>query len=158
MGISFFLSRDQRKLNTSLAQIFDELGNGLILRGTPVDIDKDNRIPRLSAQQSYDLLVAALNEYRVALRTYPARVVVHKSSNFSNEEIEGLESAVGELNINAVDFVTVMDSKLRLFRNGNYPPYRGTLVQTRRKSATALHQRVCLVLPDIPWPLRSPTN
>ncbi len=129
VGISFYRSRDRQTLNTSLAQIFDELGNGLILRGTPVDIDKDDRVPRLTAQQSYDLLVAALNEYRVALRTYPARVVVHKSSNFSDDEIEGLESAARELNIDAVDFVTVMDSKLRLFRNGNYPPYRGTLAQ-----------------------------
>lgn len=129
VGISFYRSRDRQTLSTSLAQIFDELGNGLILRGTPVEINKNDRIPRLTAQQSHDLLVAALNEYRIALRTFPARVVVHKSSNFSDEEIEGLESAARELRIDTVDFVTVMDSKLRLFRNGNYPPYRGTLAQ-----------------------------
>ena len=83
-------------------------------------------MPRLSGQQAYDLLSAALYEYRVAVRTFPARVVIHKSSNFSQEEIEGLESAASAVNIDAVDFVTVMDSRLRLFRNGNYPPYRGT--------------------------------
>jgi len=127
VGISFYRSRDRQTLRTSLAQIFDELGNGLILRGTPVDIDKYDRVPRLSADQAHDLLIAALNEYRVALRTFPARVVIHKSSNFSGEEIEGLESAANEMNIDTVDFVTVMDSKLRLFRDGNYPPYRGTL-------------------------------
>ena len=129
VGISFYRSRDRQTLNTSLAQIFDELGNGLILRGTPVDIDKDDRVPRLSAQQAHDLLAAALNEYRIALRTYPARVVIHKSSNFSDDEIDGLESAASAVNIDSVDFVTVMDSKLRLFRDGNYPPYRGTLAQ-----------------------------
>lgn len=129
VGISFYRSRDRQTLRTSLAQIFDELGNGLILRGTPVEIDKDDRVPRLSAQQAHDLLIAALNEYRVALRTFPARVVIHKSSNFSDEEIEGLESAAREVNIDTVDFVTVIDSKLRLFRDGNYPPYRGTLAQ-----------------------------
>ena len=129
VGISFYRSRDRQILRTSLAQIFDELGNGLILRGTPVEIDKDDRVPRLSAQQAYDLLIAALNEYRIALRTFPARVVIHKSSNFSDEEIEGLESAARKRNIDTVDFVTVMDSKLRLFRDGNYPPYRGTLAQ-----------------------------
>ncbi|MEZ5573100.1 MAG: hypothetical protein R3E64_13890 [Halioglobus sp.] len=126
VGISFYRSRDRQTLSTSLAQIFDELGNGLILRGTPVEIDKKDRVPRLRAEQAHDLLTAALNEYRIALRTYPARVVIHKSSNFSEEEIEGLEAAAREMNIDAVDFVTVMDSKLRLFRNGNYPPYRGT--------------------------------
>lgn len=126
VGISFYRSRDRQTLNTSLAQIFDELGNGLILRGTPVEIDKADRVPHLSAQQAHDLLTAALKEYRVALRTFPARVVIHKSSNFSAEEIDGLEAAARELNIDAVDLVTVMDSKIRLFRNGNYPPYRGT--------------------------------
>lgn len=129
VGISFYRSRDRQTLNTSLAQIFDELGNGLILRGTPVDIDKDDRSPRLSEEQAHDLLAAALNEYRVALRNYPARVVIHKSSHFREEEIRGLEAAAQEVKIDTVDFVTVMDSKLRLFRDGNYPPYRGTLVQ-----------------------------
>lgn len=126
VGISFYRSRDRQALNTSLAQIFDELGNGLILRGTPVAIDKYDRVPRLTAQQTYDLLTAALNEYRVAMRTFPARVVIHKTSNFTAEEIYGLEAAALEMQIDTVDFVTVMDSKLRLFRDGNYPPFRGT--------------------------------
>jgi len=112
-----------------LAQIFDELGNGLILRGTPVEIDKKDRIPRLTQAQAYDLLKAALSEYRVALGTYPARVVVHKSSSFTDQEIDGLEAAASDLHIGTVDFVTVMDSKLRLYRDGIYPPYRGTLAK-----------------------------
>lgn len=129
VGIAFYRSRDYQTLNTSLAQIFDELGNGLILRGTPVDINKDDRVPRLSSQQSYDLLTTALNEYRIALNNFPARVVIHKSSNFSDEEVEGLTQAAKSMRINIVDFVTVMDSKLRLFRDGKYPPLRGTFVQ-----------------------------
>lgn len=128
VGIAFYRSRDYQSLNTSLAQIFDELGNGLILRGTPVDFDKDDRVPRLTAQQAYDLLCAALNEYRIALRNYPARVVVQKSSNFTPPEMDGLLQAGRELRIDIVDLVTILDSKLRLFREGNYPPYRGTLV------------------------------
>lgn len=129
MGIAFYRSRDRQVLNTSLAQIFDELGNGLILRGTPIDMSRDDRVPHLTANQAYDLLTAALNEYRVALRAYPARIVVHKSSNFSADEIDGLTRAARDLRIDTVDLVTVMDSKLRLFRDGLYPPYRGTRVE-----------------------------
>lgn len=129
VGIAFYRSRDRQALNTSLAQIFDELGNGLILRGTPIDMSRDDRVPHLSANQAYDLLTAALNEYRVALRAYPARIVVHKSSNFSADEIDGLTRAARDLRIDTVDLVTVMDSKLRLFRDGQYPPYRGTRVE-----------------------------
>lgn len=132
VGISFYRSKDRRTLNTSLAQIFDELGNGLILRGTPVEFDKDDRMPRLTGQQAHDLLMAALNEYRVALKTFPARVVIHKTSNYTEEEIDGFESAAREINIDAVDFVTILDARLRLFRNGNYPPYRGTFASLDR--------------------------
>lgn len=129
VGIAFYRSRDRQVLNTSLAQIFDELGNGLILRGTPIDMTRDDRVPHLSAEQAYELLTAALNEYRVALRNYPARIVVHKSSNFSSDEMEGLTQAATDLRIDTVDLVTVMDSKLRLFREGNYPPYRGARIE-----------------------------
>lgn len=128
VGIAFYRSKDYQSLNTSLAQIFDELGNGLILRGTHVDVDKEDRIPRLTSQQAYDLLSSALNEYRIALRNYPGRVVIHKSSNFTPQEMDGLLQAARELHIDSIDFVTVLDSKLRLFREGNYPPYRGTMM------------------------------
>lgn len=126
LGIAFYRSRDKKTLNTSLAQVFDELGNGLILRGTPVHLDKGDRIPRLSEEQSYTLFKAALEEYRNAMRTYPGRVVVHKTSNFSDPEMAGFMSAASDLRINTVDFVTVMDSRLRLFRSGAYPVFRGT--------------------------------
>lgn len=129
VGIAFYRSRDRQVLNTSLAQIFDELGNGLILRGTPVDMPREDRVPHLSANQAHTLLTAALTEYRVALRNYPARIVVHKSSNFSPEEVEGIRGAAADLHIDTVDLVTVMDSKLRLFREGSYPPFRGTRIE-----------------------------
>ena len=126
LGIAFYRSRDKKTLNTSLAQVFDELGNGLILRGTPVHLEKGDRVPRLSEEQSYTLFKAALEEYRNAMRTYPGRVVVHKTSNFSAPEMSGFMAAASDLYIDTVDFVTVMDSRLRLFRSGGYPPYRGT--------------------------------
>lgn len=126
LGIAFYRSRDKKTLNTSLAQVFDELGNGLILRGTPVHLEKGDRVPRLSEEQSYTLFKAALEEYRNAMRTYPGRVVVHKTSNFSDPEMSGFMSAASDLRIDTVDFVTVMDSRLRLFRDGAYPPFRGT--------------------------------
>jgi hypothetical protein len=77
-GIGFYRSRDRKALHTSLAQVFDELGNGVILRGTPVDL-KDDRKPHLSSEQAYNLLKRALREYETALNTSPGRLVLHKS-------------------------------------------------------------------------------
>ncbi|MCL4271581.1 MAG: hypothetical protein KJZ72_18630 [Anaerolineales bacterium] len=128
VGIGFYRSRDKKMLHTSLAQIFDELGNGVILRGTPVLL-KDDRVPHLSHEQSYDLLCLALDEYNTAMDTSPARLVIHKSSNFNEDEIEGFREATQQMRVNAVDYVTIMDSNLKLFRDGIYPPYRGTHVE-----------------------------
>jgi hypothetical protein len=128
LGVAFYRSRDYQSLNTSLAQVFDELGHGLILRGTPVDLDRDDRNPHLTTDQAFELFTRALDEYRIALKTMPARVVVHKSSSFTPGETAGFDAAARELRIDTVDLVTVIDSKLRLFRRGQYPPYRGTFV------------------------------
>lgn len=132
VGIAFYRSRDYQNLNTSLAQVFDELGNGLILRGTPVDLSKEDRVPHLSETQAADLLKRALDEYRVAMKTMPARVVIHKSSRYTASEVAGFDAAAQDLRIHTVDLVTVLDSKLRLFRSSNYPPYRGSLIDLEK--------------------------
>lgn len=129
VGISFYRSRDRQTLNTSLAQIFDELGNGLILRGTSVQQDKLDRRPYLSTEQAADLVERALSEYRDAVRTMPARLVIHKSSKFRQCEIEGIRQATQNAGVGAVDFVTVGISRMRLFRGSLYPPYRGTRIE-----------------------------
>lgn len=129
VGIGFYKSRDRKILNTSLAQIFDELGNSVILRGTPVDINKDDRRPYLTAEQAYNLLKQALGEYDIALSTSPGRLVIHKSSKYNDAELEGLREAANEMRVRTIDFVTILDSRINLFRNGDYPPYRGTHVE-----------------------------
>ena len=129
VGIGFYQSRDRRVLNTSLAQVFDELGNSVILRGTPVDINKENRRPFLTAEQAYHLLQRALTEYKIALETSPSRLVVHKSSNFTEGELDGFQTASHDSSVRALDFVTIFDADFRLFRDGSYPPWRGTHIE-----------------------------
>jgi hypothetical protein len=128
-GIGFYRSRDRKILHTSLAQVFDELGQNVILRGTPVEESKDDRRPHLSAEQAYELLKRALVEYKIALGTQPGRLVVHKSSNYNDGELEGFREATDEVDISAVDFITLLDADMRLQRDGAYPPYRGTHIE-----------------------------
>lgn len=132
VGIGFYRSRDYRVLNTSLAQVFDELGNGVILRGTPVQLDKDDRRPYMTEEQAYNLLKRALHEYDVALDTRPGRLVLHKSSKFHAEELSGFKQAIKETQVRASDFVTILDSRMRALRDGAYPPYRGTRIEIER--------------------------
>lgn len=135
IGIGFYRSRDRKDVHTSIAQVFDELGNGVILRGEPVQIDKNNRRPYLTEEQAHTLLQDALYEYRIALSQAPARLVIHKSSYFRDTEIAGFHAAAEERNIHAIDLVTVMDSDLRLLRDGQYPVRRGSYLELDQSNA-----------------------
>jgi hypothetical protein len=128
-GIGFYRSRDRSVLHTSLAQVFDELGNGVILRGTPVDVNKEDRRPYMTNEQAYTLLQRALQEYEIALDNSPGRLVIHKSSKFNDAELEGFRQATKESRVRAVDFVTILDSRIYGFRSGAYPPLRGTHIE-----------------------------
>jgi len=127
VGIGFYRSRDRETIQTSLAQIFNENGKGVILRGTPVIEDKEDRKPHLTFEQSYFLLKDALSKYRFATGTMPARLVLHKTSKYYEDEVEGFEKAMNEMGITEFDIVTVMETDLRFFRNNLYPPVRGSL-------------------------------
>lgn len=128
IGIGFYKSRDGETLSSSLAQVFDEFGHGIILRGTPVSIDKSDRRPFLSEDQAYDLLTGALEEYDRALEQMPARIVIHKSSHFRETERAGFSRALSDKGIRSKDFVTITGTDIRLFADTNYPPERGTLM------------------------------
>lgn len=128
VGISFYMSRDKEITYSSLAQIFDEMGRNIILRGTPVNIDKDDRRPHLDNNQAYELLSSAINEYRIAMNTFPARLVIHKTSKYSQDELQGFSDACEDSSIQWVDMLSISDSNIRLFRRGRYPPYRGSMI------------------------------
>jgi len=125
-GISFYKSRDRKSTQTSIAQIFNELGNGVILRGEEVRTSKQNRTPHLSEQQAFDLLSSSLKEYYDSVKIYPKRLVLHKTSNFSPDEIYGFKQAAKKSNIYQIDLVTIQPSPIRLYRTQQYPPLRGT--------------------------------
>lgn len=125
-GISFYKSRDKKTTQTSVTQIFNEHGKGVILRGSPVEMKKGDREPHLTEIQAYELLDNSLKEYYEALKVFPQRLVLHKTSNFNQNEIEGFKAAAYKNNINAVDMATIMRTPLRLYREGQYPALRGT--------------------------------
>ncbi|MEZ0612344.1 hypothetical protein ACAW74_27795 [Fibrella sp. WM1] len=135
-GISFYQSRDRKSMQTSIAQIFNELGKGVILRGEdPIHVKKNDPVPHLTAEQSYRLMNRALAEYRESLHLAPQRLVVHKTSNFTEAEQEGIVEAARENRIDALDMVTIhQGTTFRLFREERYPPVRGTLLSFDEKN------------------------
>jgi len=128
VGISFFKSLDGDRLLTSVAQVFNERGEGVIVKGGPAKVDKEDRQPHLALEDAKALLRAALGTYRREHKTSPARVVVHKTSKMTEDEIKGFGAAADEERIEMLDLLAVRRSYLRLFRTGTYPPLRGTFL------------------------------
>lgn len=127
VGISFYKTLDDSILETSLAQVFNERGDGIIVRGEQAKIAKEDRQPHLSEEAACDLLYQALESYRQEHRTLPARAVVHKSSSYSSEELAGFQEAAHRQRVDSIDLLHLGRSHTRLFRTGSYPPLRGTL-------------------------------
>ncbi|MEQ9668531.1 argonaute/piwi family protein [Coleofasciculus sp. G2-EDA-02] len=129
VGISFYKTLDHSKLYTSTAQIFNERGEGVILRGGQAEQTKDDRQPYLPAADASELLSNALALYRREHRNLPARVVLHKTSRFIPEEFEGFQDALDKHDIHSAEFISFnRTGGTRLFRYGKYPPLRGTLL------------------------------
>lgn len=129
IGIGFYYTPDREFLRTSMAQVFGERGDGVIVRGSAVAITKEDRTPHLSEEAAAELVQKALRRYRAEHRTAPARVVLHKTSRFSPDERKGFTTALEEEKIELVDLIS-FDSRSapRLFRVGKYPVLRGTFV------------------------------
>jgi len=125
-GISFYKSRDRKTTQTSIAQIFNEVGKGVILRGEEIVRPKNDNTPHLKADQAYNLLDSSLEEYHDAIKQTPKRLVLHKTSNFNEAEMEGFKQAAKKYFIHQVDLITILDSNIRLYRQHEYPPLRGS--------------------------------
>jgi hypothetical protein len=129
MGVSFFRSTDNTQINTSVAQMFNERGEGVVIRGGPAATLKDDRRPFLPEGDANSLLSDALVAYRNEHGNFPARLVVHKTSRFTDSERAGFKAAVETHHVGQLELIWVHESDpVRLFRPGTHPPLRGTLL------------------------------
>lgn len=127
VGVSFYETLDKSSLLTSVAQVFNERGEGLAVRGAAATRDKDDRQPHLDAEGAQDLLIKALGAYRDEHHHEPARAVLHKTSAYTPAEIEGFRAASDQHGIQSLDLLSLGESRIHLFRLGQYPPLRGTV-------------------------------
>jgi hypothetical protein len=138
IGISFYVARDVNEkltLRSSVAQAFDYMGQGLVLRGDPFEWDEEKmgRSPHLTRTAAQKLIEDTLREYMKVRRVPPQRVVIHKTSEYwgpehdNYNELEGFLEAIREIFPRCdCDLVTLRQTGTRLFREGAYPPLRGT--------------------------------
>lgn len=131
VGISFFKEIfGGSRMRTSMAQAFTASGDGYVLRGQSFEWDeqKDGRSPHLDRASAKSLLSDVLELYkRQSKGSLPKRIVVHKTSRFHQEELEGLKSACEY--VPQKDFVAIGSRGIQFYRLGSFPPVRGTYIK-----------------------------
>jgi hypothetical protein len=129
VGISFALREEGGYMHSSLTQIFNDKGEGTILRGGMAHKSEEDREVHLPKDAAIKLLDDAIQNYMSANDArLPDRVVIHKSSGYDNAEQTGFNEVADKRGVRFRDLLALGRSKVRLFRHGPYPPLRGTHV------------------------------
>lgn len=128
-GISFFRERgDDPEMRASVAQVFIPDGRHFVIRGDPVeDVASDEPQTHLSYEDAKTLVEDILENYGSQMDERPRRLVLHKSSNFLDDEARGFHD--GAKDVPEKDFITIRKKHpLRIFPpTGDHPALRGTL-------------------------------
>jgi hypothetical protein len=137
-GISFFRhdTISASHMHASLAQLFTDRGDALVLRGERFEWDiKTQGTPHVSRDQASRLAARIVATYKDHVHRPPERVVFHKSSRFTADERDGFIEGIKNSGVSHYDLVSFYSREVRVFRYGQYPPLRGTLAEVPRGGA-----------------------
>jgi hypothetical protein len=136
VGLSFYqeISKEFRSMRTSMAHIYMRTGESQVIRGKSFHWDvKQGLSPTLTSDRASEIMGDVLSLYKRQKNKLPRRVVVHKSSPFTLEEISGLDEANSSIEI--VDYVHIGENvDVRAYPEGyEYPTLRGTMFGKKTK-------------------------
>jgi hypothetical protein len=132
VGVSFYreILAGEPRLRTALAQMFTASGDGYVIRGKAFEWDEaaGGRSPHLDQANAASLMRDVLALYkRQNEDRLPSRLVLHKSSRFTEEELRGFRE--GARSVPRMDLVAFGWRGIQFHRPGLYPPLRGMYVR-----------------------------
>lgn len=161
VGVSFYedVSEEESNMRSSMAHVYLKSGESQIIRGKAFRWDeKKGRDPHLSVEQASTILSDVIRLFSTQKRKKPLRVVVHKSSDFRDKEIEGFSKA--SEGIENLDLVHIYRrSNMRfVYDKSTYAPLRGTLISGNNRPALLYTVGFIPALgtypgSGVPWPL-----
>jgi len=138
-GIRFGITKNQtgQSILIGLAQVFNAAGELVALRAGQALKKSESRSEAgyyLNKDQARLLLAGAIEDYQNVTGRLPDRIVVHKSSPFKAEEIQGMEEAAA--GVRELDLIFVKGGTgFRLIPDRGQPADRGSVVPTSDNSA-----------------------
>jgi hypothetical protein len=130
--MSFYHEDEARSpfLKTSIAQAFTDRGEGFVLRGETVEWDERTqreRAPHLSSDQASTILSRVLEVYEKQVGVKPRKVVLHKTSRYTEAERNGFEATLAA-HTRQYALLTVTRRGIFCLRPGYKAVLRGTAV------------------------------
>ena len=142
IGISFYreIQKENRSIRASIAQVYMRTGESQVITGRPFQGDKEkrDRNVQLDSSQMAEVIKDSIEIFSKQRGRLPERLVVHKSTRFSDEEIEGCEKAAEE--IDELDIVHISEFLgFRAYHNKyDFPVVRGTVITHTDKPNEAI--------------------
>lgn len=148
-GIGYSVSKIQEKSEIVIgcSHIYDSNGQGLKYRLSKIDnyfLDKQNN-PYLSYKDAFQFGVSIRELFYQSLDKLPERVVIHKRTRFTKEEVNGIKASLNKAGIKNIDLIEInFDSEARFLAMSVYqgqlqidkfPISRGTCVITNEFTA-----------------------
>ncbi|MBA7550693.1 hypothetical protein ES705_43216 [subsurface metagenome] len=134
VGISFYYDinkRDSVVIKAAIAQVYMRTGDSQIARGLELKVEHEEDIKRtnLTEEQAEYILSQAINLYkRQHHNNRPNRIVVHKKSEYTEEENEGFLKASQDIEIQ--DFIHIKEyCQFNAITSTDYPIARGSVFE-----------------------------
>jgi len=128
IGVSFY--REGKFMRASIAQVYMRTGESQVIRGTPFEWDEEQkgRKVHLDSSQMAKLIQDSINVFSRQRGKLPRRVVIHKSTRFSEEEIDGCEQACDKVDELDIVHIPVWTGFRAYHERYDYPVVRGTAI------------------------------
>lgn len=129
VGVSFhhLKRRSGDFVYASVAQAFSNDIEPFALRGAQIPRTQiRSKQPYLTESQAAKLMRDVVANYETRVGARPARIVIHKTSQYQPEESEGFRKGLLEL-VAGCELVWIRPTGFRLLRRGMREPFRGTL-------------------------------
>lgn len=148
-GIGYSVSRiqDKSEIVIGCSHIYDSNGQGLKYRLSKIDnyfLDKQLN-PFLSYKDAFQFGVSIRELFYQSLDKLPERVVIHKRTRFTEDEINGIKASLNKAGIKKIDLIEInyeIDARfvaMSVYQNilqvDKFPISRGTCIVTNKHTA-----------------------
>ena len=148
-GIGYSVSKTQNKSEIVIgcSHIYDSNGQGLKYKLSKIDnyvLDKKSN-PYLSYKDAFQFGISIRELFYQSLDKLPERVVIHKRTRFTDEEVNGIKASLNMAGIKKIDLIEIsyetdarflaMNTFQNLLQVDKFPISRGTCIVTNKYSA-----------------------